>query len=439
MKKINSSKTIYFLLLAIIFAFMLLCNCLTPMLADDFSYSFSFSSGERLKNIFDLFPSIYAHGQKLNGRLVAHFFVQLFLLFPKILFNIVNTGIFTLQIYLIYKISSSSSESKSINNILIISVFCLIYVFQLDFGQVYLWLDGACNYLWASCFGFLFLFPFASDYLGTPKKRKFVFLILFPIFSFFFGAYSENGSPAFVAIAVMIMLFTVIFDRRRPEIYKIISVVTAFIGYLTIYLSPAQMKKSTDFQLCTLRLNFVTCTDMLKQYWGLLALFLALLVLAIAVKADKKALSLSVFLALGALLSNYMLIFAKYYSGRSSVFVATLFVCAISILIRCLENKQFYICFLVFIAVFMLPTSYNLITGLNDIYDTNGQIVSNENYIYKCKENGVEDITLPLINHRTKYSAVTGLTYLDANDANAWPNTSLAEYYEVKSIIGKRW
>ena len=51
----------------------------------------------------------------------------------------------------------------------------------------------------------------------------------------------------------------------------------------------------------------------------------------------------------------------------------------------------------------------------------------------------VEDITLPLINHRTKYSAVTGLTYLDANDANAWPNTSLAEYYEVKSIIGKRW
>ena len=49
---------------ALLFFFMLVCNILTPYLADDFTYMFSFQSGERIRNLLDIFPSMLAHAQK---------------------------------------------------------------------------------------------------------------------------------------------------------------------------------------------------------------------------------------------------------------------------------------------------------------------------------------------------------------------------------------
>lgn len=96
------NKRISIAVLSGIFLLLLLCNCLTDLLVDDFTYIYSLESGEKITGIFQIFGSVKAHSLTMNGRLVAHFFAQLFLFLPKWVFNILNSLIFTGLIFLIY-------------------------------------------------------------------------------------------------------------------------------------------------------------------------------------------------------------------------------------------------------------------------------------------------------------------------------------------------
>ena len=90
---------------ASLFFVILLCNILTDYCVDDFTYLFSLATKERITSFFQIFPSLAAHAEKMNGRLIAHFLTHLFLLLPKIIFDIANTAVFLLQIVLMIKIS----------------------------------------------------------------------------------------------------------------------------------------------------------------------------------------------------------------------------------------------------------------------------------------------------------------------------------------------
>lgn len=84
--RINTSRKITAFIFVGIFLLILLCNSLTKLVADDFCYKFSWENGEQITNVWQIFPSMLAHWHSINGRLVTHFFVQLFLLMPKFVF-----------------------------------------------------------------------------------------------------------------------------------------------------------------------------------------------------------------------------------------------------------------------------------------------------------------------------------------------------------------
>ena len=46
------------------------------------------------------------------------------------------------------------------------------------------------------------------------------------------------------------------------------------------------------------------------------------------------------------------------------------------------------------------------------------------------------NVELPMFVTHSKYSAVSGLKYLDTETYDAWPNNHMAAYYGVESIIG---
>lgn len=76
--------------LACVFVVMLVFNHLTPLVGDDYVYAFSFVDEQRIDSVWDIFPSMWAHRFYANGRVVAHFFAQLFLMLPKTVFNVIN-------------------------------------------------------------------------------------------------------------------------------------------------------------------------------------------------------------------------------------------------------------------------------------------------------------------------------------------------------------
>ena len=88
---------------ALVFALLLAGNCLSPLTADDFLFCFSRFHWSRITGVDEIFPSLAALRQNTNGRVFAHFFVQLFLLEGKAVFNVVNALMGTLLFYILYR------------------------------------------------------------------------------------------------------------------------------------------------------------------------------------------------------------------------------------------------------------------------------------------------------------------------------------------------
>ena len=89
-KKIDNKKIEYFLF-ALIFIGIFVVNFMTPMLADDFAYSIG-SDLKRIDSLSDIFNYQVNHYLTWGGRTVAHTIAQLFLIMPRWLFSICNSG-----------------------------------------------------------------------------------------------------------------------------------------------------------------------------------------------------------------------------------------------------------------------------------------------------------------------------------------------------------
>ena len=152
----------------LIWAFILLfflffsLSFLTPMLADDYSYSFSYADRSRISSLSDIISSLEAHRNDMNGRMAAHFFAHLFLMLPKIIFCLANSLVVLGIFYLIYLTLPGTDYRQKF--IIMLIVFFLVWLYTPVFGQVFLWLDGACNYAWAFFFIYAFIFPYCRAY-----------------------------------------------------------------------------------------------------------------------------------------------------------------------------------------------------------------------------------------------------------------------------------
>ena len=99
----------FFVLLVIIGGIMLLLNAHTPLMMDDYDYSFSWATGERLAGISDVMRSQAVHYRIWGGRSVVHALAQMFLYWGKGIFNIVNA---LMYLVLLLEISALASPKK---------------------------------------------------------------------------------------------------------------------------------------------------------------------------------------------------------------------------------------------------------------------------------------------------------------------------------------
>lgn len=430
----NKNKKISCIIFIGIFIIMLICNALTDLVADDFAYNYDFRNGEKITGFFQIFGSMKGHALSMNGRLCAHFFAQLFLLLPKWIFNIVNAFAFTLLISLIYKIASD----KKTDNAVYLGVFASVWVFAPAFGQIFLWLDGSCNYLWSYVAGMLFVLPYTKRFLQNVSITKLPLKIAFLCLSFIMGAYSENASPAFICTATLLLAINFIFYKTKPRAYEIISLLLSVAGYITLYLAPAQLNnKSAQLTLSTLSKNFGTALKMYLQFAPIFIVFTILFVMALVIKADKKKVWMSLSFFIGSLLSNFMMIVASYYHDRSSAVAFLLLLIATFILWCEISATRFKPMFYGLLAAVLILNIYFGYVGLKDIIHTHQAIEQNQIIVQENKRTGIMDIELPIVTPKTKYSALYNLRYLSDETAQTWPNAAMAKYYEVNSIIGK--
>lgn len=61
------------LVAGLVFCWMLLLNCLTPYLADDYTFAYAFDTGERLHSLPQLISSLVFHYHEWSSRVIVKF------------------------------------------------------------------------------------------------------------------------------------------------------------------------------------------------------------------------------------------------------------------------------------------------------------------------------------------------------------------------------
>lgn len=419
-----------FLFYALLFLFMLVCNRLTPLIADDFQYFFSFRTYDRVTCVADIIPSMLAHMRTMNGRVVAHFLVQLFSLVPTWVFDFFNSGIFVLQVWLISKIARGKEQESNWVPVLILGA---VWAFQPGFGQVNLWQDGAVNYLWGNVVCFIFLKLYTDAFLWE-KRINFKWWG-YPLLAFTSGAFSETASLAMIVMAGLLLLLDKFYAKRKSDTYLWILLIVACLGYLSIYLAPAQWEKAEVGAQISLLEIF---GGPLRHYATYVPLLLAFVLLSLAnwkLKTQSRRILVALVLLVGSLVSCFVLIVASYLPERCFSASCVFLICADVVLLHPLFQTAApkKACSVV-AALLALACLWTVPTSVKDIYRTYREIGVNEQYLLEQKAAGNLDITLPPVETSSSHNGLYELAYLNKGEPTLWPNKWMAAWYGIGSI-----
>jgi hypothetical protein len=104
-----------------------------------------------------------------NARFVGQFFGRyLVSSYPKIVFNLLNAGMYVCLLLLIVCLSSVR-KMNSFSWLKFFLANAFMWLFIDDFGQVVFWRMGATNYLWTTTFLLLAFLPIYLLFFGKKK------------------------------------------------------------------------------------------------------------------------------------------------------------------------------------------------------------------------------------------------------------------------------
>ena len=431
LKRYNSSKIAHYGTLAAMFLIMLVVNILTGKIADDYMYVYSFVTGDKLTGLQDTVESLIQHGIEGNGRYFAHFFACIFLILPDFIFDIVNSLVFVSVVEMIYLISRKKDET---NNCFTIIIFGFIWLFQLDFGQVCLWLDGSCNYLFGVFFGLIFIIPFVKS-MRDEKKLPIALIPLHTLVSVILGGYLEPLSVGFIGAAGLIFLTELIRYKNLSAIRFIPSLLGSVFGLAIMALAPGEaVNKLSGFEPLAFATVVGTALLVILSISPIIFLFCLFLKKAKAEGVEERAVAVSVIIGIGALLSNFVMLIAAYYPFRCSVGIVFMSILATSLLYGTIRDREFVKGKTIIKIVFIIALSLALLVAVVDNAFTYAQIEEHKKIISESDGGKIELYNpVPI----TRYNAARYLIYLDTEKPNGWPNRFFAEYYGVDEVIGK--
>lgn len=424
--------------ISITFVVALIYNMLSPYTTDDYAYMYSFADSVRIVNPLQIFSSLWSHYLTIHGRILPHFFVQFFMIFPKWVFNIVNAAVFVSLIGLMMSVYGKKKFSAT----LFLTIPIVFWVYTPAYGQIYLWMTGSMNYCWAYLFSLIYIKFYIDLYCKPKQMLGNKALAGLALYSLFFGAYSELVSFPVIFICFILVCLVMVEEKSILKYWKYcIPMVTGAIGYLTMLLSPAESTRGAELSV---GLIFKRLIDVFEIYYQcayqLLIIWAVLLVIVVYFKMDKKAAIVSVLFFFISLISMAMLSVASYVVARHYAIPIFYLIAAIVVLIQTLRGHDRIECIVYCICAYVIMTSlWSLWEGTYDIYDVNRRHRQREEYIQEQIASGNDDVlTLPTIQPLTKYSCKYDLMDLRTDDTESWPNAAIAKYYGLNKIYGKK-
>lgn len=448
---------IFFVIFLVGILFYIL-NYLTPLFADDYSYSFSYATKERISSVSEIFKSQIVHYQTRNGRSVTHFLAQLFLLAGDNIFNFINVFFFELLLFLVYFHACGSFQKFSLTRFSLIAI--LLFLSCPEFGQSFLWITGAANYLYGILIILFVMLPYR---IQASKKTNAYYPIIWEILSallfFVLGAVggwtNENTSVAMIVMMVSyILLFW--FKKLKIHLWNITGCVGGMAGCIVMLSSPGNANRvkvlggSGGLVTWLKRMILYTC-DMIIQLHLIWIVFLIIILLYLyqkrswinkaSVKATLVNLSeCSVVLIyfLGFLAALYAMIVVSAFPGRVWSGIVILLLIAVFNLGSLVDFSDVRInigklTMLAFLLILFLSTYTKAYFDLKTVHEAYKNRVKAIESVIAAGEKTVE---LPDICGVTGYSCYPAEGDL-SEDSSVWTNTGIARYFGVKEIKKK--
>jgi len=408
-------------------------NVLTPLVADDYSYSLGVFS------ISDAAKSTYDNYFNLNGRIVVNFLIHFWSFIGKSIFNIANTVIYCLFIYLIqFHIIGKTKH----NPIMFLAISIFLWFFVPAWGENFLWLNGSCLYLWTATFILLFLVPFRKKQDDPNYKLNIPLSILFFFLGLLAGCSTENAAAAIFLLLVFYFAVKAI-NKKKINLFEILGTLGFLIGFLSLILSPGnevrynillQMQEPSNESFIVLR-RLIEVTRILKIYLGLaFPATCAILTFDLIYNEKRKLNMFSYFYVLAAIAGAYSMILTPSYFPPRAFFIVIVFsgITLGNILLKSNETIKrnataIVICCLIGFSFSFLHSSRHIVIAY---MEWNKAI----EYIQEEKAKGNFDIELRYpISINDKHLVFGGSIGITHNKYE-WSNTDIAKYFGLSSI-----
>ena len=477
--KQNSLQRIVFF--AVIFALGYLLTAFTPLIADDFNYAFSWADETRIDNLRLVVSSMEAHRIWTHGRVFAQGWVTLFMMWPRWMFPLANGLVITLFFWEMERYFRLRSVARPVLASAVVGA--LIWICMPVFGQVFLWLDGTCNYSWGATLGFLLIEMTQS--LRKSRWRTMYSILLLPL-SFAVGAWSEHISFAVLVILFLFWITEWIHEKHLPlQLFLVLLACSG--GYLYLMLAPSMLPSILKYRAKEAAGGHVNnLFSIMVRFWWLLPIVLTVVLLAILflhripgkrerlmILSELSSWTVAVaalicgllgalhggfygfvsstpfgFLTLLALFLGGLKRALKYHLAAGGLSALILFAFAMYVPARGFCGPVIFIG----IAAVLLWSStgqkkqsrHRMIIGLalcfavfftagvSDILSVHRQALQREEKIRLAQLTDGILVAEPY-RVRTKYSAQYGL--LDLAPDESWPNDYVKEYYRLREII----
>ena len=406
---------------------MFLLNAHTPLQMDDYDYSFSWSTGKPLSGVADVLASQAAHYRLWGGRSVVHTLAQLFLYAGKAVFNAANTVMYVLLVLELYALAKP--KGRRFCWPVLLTIHAALFTLVPFFGTVFLWLDGACNYLWGTTLALLplLLVPKLTD----GKKHAASGIIAVPI-AFLSGWTNENA-----ACGVLAAVFCLLADKmRRKEHVPLaawLCLAAQAAGAAVMILAPGNFVRASAYAYDSMALEMlkrvIRVTLYTVVYAGVLLSAVPLVgaagrALGVPVRGRKTA-----WLLLAALLSAYAMAASPELSDRSYTCVIALTLSALATIIGDIDA---HVRALDAAKLCALPLALMLLVfdGCRALQDVSAHEAAWNAQLAKIEQAaaaGETSVTVDSVESRSRFTTSIVLE----RDAGAWPNSTLSKWFGV--------
>ena len=305
------------LIVLALLAFFLL-NLLTPVMRDDWSYSMNFVTKERIRSFRDIFQSLGIHYVKVNGRLPVHFLAHLFLWAGKGAFNAVNTLAFAGLVTLVY--FHAYGTLKDFRPYSWLAVWLGLRVLTPAFGESFLWVTGAANYLYGMLLILLFLIPFRRLQDRERPAGGGVYALPALLGGVLAGWTNENTGGALGLILLCLLLWRLL-ERKPVPLWCWAGLAGVAAGLALMVLAPGELTRlggaggmgSASDVLA--RAGGISL-GLLRFLWPGLLVWGLLLAVFLRRKRDKKLLIYPLIFLLAAVAAAYAMAFSPQMPER---------------------------------------------------------------------------------------------------------------------------